>query len=195
MLKLYKAVKFSKDEYEHIRDVLVPQGKKGWGDQKNKTIDIKNHISKFTLRNQKCICPYCEEILDCTRQLEHIVNKAQYGQYTFERYNLVTSCGTCNHAKMEEDLLIGVAQQRYKKNQFAIVHPYFDDPNKEIVYNDSDHLELNANASSAIGKETIRILQLNSTSAVLKRYQITRRAVPTEQQLAQLYKELEEYKR
>ncbi len=135
MLQLSKkdAIVYDGDELEHIKNIILDYA---WEDQKNKTITIKNKISKHTLKKQECKCVYCEQqLIWLGPQIEHIADKSKYKQYGFEPLNLVIACAYCNGSskKHDEDTVL-YEHERYEKCEFKIVHPYLDNVKEHFVY-------------------------------------------------------------
>lgn len=176
MLKLYKPVRFNYNEYVHIQNVLMPLGAKAWDDTSRCTKQIKNHISRFTIRNQKGRCAYCEDILQYHCQIEHFVAKSLYnGMFSFTPLNLVTSCDSCNQIKRRKEFSnnvisgTGAANPRFKHNTFQIVNPYVDNPDQEIVFVAGGREIIDMPACTPKGRNTVDFFDLNSKPAILKR--------------------------
>ena len=134
MLKLNKAYRYTRTEWQHVSTILIPYvrlygGQKGWDKADNATKDLKNSISEFTLVQQDCRCAYCETLIPGGAQLDHFVPKQLHPEFCYEPKNLLTSCAVCNmYIKNAEDTIILPVKRRYEQNQFTIVHPYFNDP-------------------------------------------------------------------
>lgn len=74
MLKLNKAYRYTRTEWQHVSTILIPYvrlygGQKGWDKADNATKDLKNSISEFTLVQQDCRCAYCEALITGGAQL------------------------------------------------------------------------------------------------------------------------------
>jgi uncharacterized protein (TIGR02646 family) len=128
---------------------------------------VKNIKTKL-IKIQGSYCIYCglhESHCGSKLQREHILPKGKknYPAFTFEPENLCLACHRCNvELKGEVDLGSG-NKSNYKKNNFKIVHPYFDDFSK--------HIELNIKGGKALikkkpysrkGKRTIELFELDS---------------------------------
>lgn len=171
MLNLKRPYRLKKPEWIHVRDVLLPYvklkgGEKGWSKGDKKTKSLKNNISEYTIIHQKNCCVYCEELMFGGIQLDHIVPKKLHPEYCFEPKNLVSSCAICNmYVKNAGDTIVGTPAKRYNKNQFTIVHPYFDDPDYHIKYTNADKVVIDYANSTKLGKATIDFFHLNDYQA------------------------------
>lgn len=101
-------------------------------------LNLRNHY----LNEQKDRCCYCkmlkQEKHGLTWDVEHIVPKALFPIFLFEKYNLSLSCKECNEAKSNKSIFID-EKYNYKKypheaDRYSIIHPHFD------KY--SDHMEI-----------------------------------------------------
>ena len=175
MLKLKRPYKFSKEEWQYVSTVLIPYvaangGKKGWEKADNATMDLKNSISEYTLIKQKNRCVYCEDLITAGAQLDHIVPKQLHSEFCYEPKNLVTSCAVCNmYIKNAGDTITLPVHTRYNKNQFTIIHPYFDNPDEHLKYTNSDKIVIDINSCTDLGKATVKFLHLNDYSSYVKR--------------------------
>lgn len=175
MLKIDRPYRFTKDEWLHVKNILIPYirqygGKKAWEKKDNATLALKNKISNYTILKQKNKCVYCEDLITFGAQLDHIAPKQQYPDYCYEPKNLVTSCPICNmYIKNADDPIVVHNPQRYELNIFQIVHPYFNDPEQHIKYINGDRVILDTNHCSTIGKATITMFKLDSYPAYCKR--------------------------
>ena len=177
MLKLNKAYRYTRTEWQHVSTILIPYvrlygGQKGWDKADNATKDLKNSISEFTLVQQDCRCAYCEALITGGAQLDHFVPKQLHPEFCYEPKNLLTSCAVCNmYIKSAEDTIILPVKRRYEQNQFTIVHPYFNDPNVHIKYTNEDRVIIDRNNSTNLGKATIDFFGLNNYPAYAIRAQ------------------------
>lgn len=176
MLKLNDPVRYTAAEKAYIEANLKLKGKDGWSDSSPETIAIKHHISEHTIIAQGGRCAYCEKVLaKGDVDIEHIAPKRHYGVFTFEPYNLLTSCTCCNAPvnKGQNKTIVEPANLSvYNANQFSIVHSYFDDPNEHIKYIDTKRTVIDINNCSVKGKETINMLHWNENWAFYKRLEI-----------------------
>lgn len=176
MLNLIDPVRFTADEQNYIQTTLKPLGKDGWYDSNKQTKDLKHHISEHTIIAQGARCAYCEDIL-CkgAHAIEHIAHKGNYPEFTYEPYNLVTSCTSCNSPRnkgQKNTVADPVDRSVYSNNSFNIVHPYFDNPDNHLKYIDSDKIVFDWNNCSKKGQETIKMFNWNETWAKLQRIKI-----------------------
>lgn len=173
MLNLNDPIRYTPEEKAHVENVLKPQQKGGWGDQKDMTKALKNRISTHTIIAQGGRCAYCESmLLRGAHAIEHIAPKGIYGEFAFEPYNLVTACTSCNSTtnKGENDTVKHpVDRQDYAANQFVIVHPYFDNPDDHFKYQDDDKTVFDEPNCSNEARETIKILHWNEMWAFNQR--------------------------
>lgn len=175
MLKLSKPYNYTKDEWQHVNTVLRPYaqakgGKKAWEKSDNKTNAIKNNISAHTLNQQDSRCVYCESIITGGAQLDHFLPKQEYKEYCYEPKNLITACTICNmYLKNAGDPLVPPKVNRYEQNKFRIIHPYLNDPSFHIKYVNNDRIHIDIKNCSQLGKETIRILSMNTYQAEIQR--------------------------
>jgi len=119
--------------------------------------NVKNEISKKLLYNQRAKCVYCERyFIGLKNEIDHFAHKGEYSQYTFVTTNLFYSCNYCNSLiKNQRPTIVGNANINYKINDFLIIHPYFHNPDKEIVFKDKDRVDFDWENCSKLGKDTI----------------------------------------
>ena len=173
MLNLNDPVRFTVAEQAFINTTLKPLGKDGWDNNDPQTVAIKHHISEHTIIAQGGRCAYCENVLaKGDVAIEHIGPKKHYGMFTFEPYNLVSSCTSCNspvNKGQSKTIVAPVDKNAYDANRFTIVHPYFDNPDNHIKYKDDDRIFIDNHNCSPRGKETVRLFNWNDMWAVYKR--------------------------
>ena len=177
MLKIKKPYKFTKEEWNHVKTVLLPYveqngGIKGWRKADNATLDLKNKISQYTLIKQGNKCAYCEDFMTSGIQLDHIVPKQRHSIFCYEPKNLVSVCAVCNmYIKNDDDTIEEPLKNRYEQNKFKIVHPYFNNPDIHIKYTNEDRIIIDIASCSDLGKATIDFFHLNDYPAYCKRAQ------------------------
>ncbi len=181
MLNLIATVVFSKYEDDHISRVLQMKNAKGsnltggqmWDKGDVKTKDIKRHVSKHCLEHQRCKCAYCETLLQKGGNfIEHFAPKGLYREFTFEPQNLCVACGRCNSTsiKGERDTISSKpVRNRYIDNEFTIVHPYLDNTDEHIVFDDDTRTTFDKERCSEKGIATIDFFQWDAIDARLKR--------------------------
>jgi uncharacterized protein (TIGR02646 family) len=176
MLKLFDPVRYTPDEKSFINTALKPKGEKAWACAEPTARAIKHHISEHTIIAQKGRCAYCERVLaGGDVEIEHIAPKNAYEEFTFEPYNLVSSCSCCNAPgnKGQKKIIIApVNKTAYDNNTFSIVHPYFDNPDDHIKYKDQDRTIFDLKRCSPKGMETIKLFNWDTYWALLKRLEI-----------------------
>lgn len=107
--------------------------------------------------NKCCYCKYPLGFDIKEVDIEHIVPKSRFEQFTFESLNLALSCPGCNTKKSIKPVLLKEFV-RYPRNtnHFRIVHSHYD------TY--SDHIEITNNcvftAKTGKGSETITYCEL-----------------------------------
>jgi hypothetical protein len=118
---------------------------------------VKNEISGRLLANQGLKCVYCERyLIGMGHEMDHFAHKGQYPQFTFTSVNLFYSCKHCNSsARKGQKNTISNLLPYYHQCTFAIVHPYFHNPNVEIVFSDPERVYFDRPNCSQIGRDTI----------------------------------------
>ncbi len=181
MLNLTKPVSYRQDEEDHIKNVLQEKDAKGnlltgrrmWDKNDAATKGIKRHINQHCLEQQRCKCSYCETLLQKGENfIEHFAPKGLYRDYTFEPWNLTVSCGRCNSTgiKGERDTIkSNPICEKYTANEFAIVHPYLDNADEHIVFDDETRTTFDKDKCTEKGLETIEFFQWDAIDARLKR--------------------------
>jgi uncharacterized protein (TIGR02646 family) len=151
---------------EHRRLVAKKPWKKKWDD--DDIADIKAKIRTQLIASQNC-CAYCGLPFKGTKdkQIEHIAPKAKFRQpqFTFTLQNLVLSCVYCNTliVKGSKPTVELPANRSYKKCNFLIVHPYFDDPDIYFEWTDAgDKILVQVRNNESKGRESIKMFELDS---------------------------------
>lgn len=123
--------------------------------------DIKENIRNYLRTQQDNKCCYCKQELgfDIKKvDIEHIIPKSQFSQFTFHPKNLALSCPACNTIKSTNCVLIKNSIKRYPVNgsNFKIIHAHY--------HNYNEHINIIDNciyvAKSTEGSETITICEL-----------------------------------
>lgn len=176
MLNLFEPVQFTAEEKAFIDATLKPLGKDGWSNTDSATKAIKHHISKHTIIAQGGRCAYCEKVLaEGDVDIEHIAPKTHYGEFTFEPYNLVSSCTCCNapvNKGQKKTIVDPVNKAAYDQNEFSMVHSYFDNPDDHIKYKDPERIFYDENNCTEKGKATIKLFNWDKYWAIAKRCEI-----------------------
>lgn len=164
MLNLISRISLSKGAKDYIRKYW--QQRKGildgnsWGAVNAK---VKNEISKKSLFNQRYKCVYCQRYLyGQSPELDHFANKADYPRFSFNPINLFYSCHFCNSPDRKGELnTILLYNNRYDQCMFSILHPYLDDIDNELIYQDDDKIMFDWVACSQTARNTIVALMLD----------------------------------
>lgn len=181
MLNLTTPVVYNQEEKDHIKSLYGMKDAKGhplsgrqmWDKGDVDTKSVKRHINQHCLYYQRCRCAYCERLLQKGENfIEHFVPKGLYREFTFEPLNLSVACTRCNSTsiKGERDTINNKpAQMKYRSNEFKIVHPYLDDTDKHIIFNDETRTTFDKDKCSKLGLATIEFFQWDAIDARLKR--------------------------
>ena len=169
MLKLNRIIRYTSKEKKYLKFLKAEFGGnftgKSWYDDNAKTQKLKSKISYLLHTNQKFRCAYCEKLLiRDKKEIDHIAPLHEFPQYCFTCINLVYACSNCNAVLKNQKKIItnrGNLQKNYKHNSFWIVHPYLDDPDLHIKYQDKDKVYLDLPSCSVWGIKTIDIFDLD----------------------------------
>lgn len=127
---------------------------------------IKINIIDHLRSQQNNTCCYCKYPLGFDIKqvdIEHIVPKSEYEQFTFETRNLALSCPACNTKKSTKTVLNNtVVIYPTNGSNFIIIHAHYDDY--------TNHIDIVNNcvfvAKSTKGSETITFCELFRLSTV-----------------------------
>lgn len=121
-----------------------------WNIKLKELAPLRLNLRTHYLNEQNQRCCYCkmlkQEKHGLTWDVEHIVPKALFPLFLFEKYNLSLSCKECNDAKSDKPVFVD-EKYDYKnypidKSKYSIIHPHFD------KY--SDHMEIRMMPSGQI---------------------------------------------
>ncbi|GAA62871.1 hypothetical protein P20311_0644 [Pseudoalteromonas sp. BSi20311] len=148
---------------------------------------IKLAVKNDLRPKQGNLCCYCKWELGFDIKevdIEHIVPKSEYSEYTFHPNNLSLSCPGCNTNKWTKPVLsVPITAYPTDGINVSIVHAHFDDY--------SQHIERHADAIyeglSPKGRRTIKLCKLDRLKDVLKKMKA---AKSKDTQIAQLVAEL-----
>lgn len=172
------AVSYTDDQQAAIDNLInncgTRTGRELWADNGPGDILVKakENIITHCLKIQNMRCAYCETLFGYGEpQIEHFANKGRYRKFLYEPQNLVCSCPVCNGfaKKGAKNTIKGPVKVKYADNDFLYVHPYFDDPSKEIKYKDVFKLRVDKDHSTEKGKKTIEMFHWDTYHATLKR--------------------------
>ncbi|MDI3455220.1 MULTISPECIES: HNH endonuclease [Acinetobacter] len=124
---------FSELELKYINDFDL-NDKTYWDNTNELMTSIRKKIRDHYLSSQNYQCCYCkmtkQEDHGLVWDIEHILPKILYPQFTFEPLNLAVSCKECNRAKWNKDVVEKSSNlsNKYLKNSrdITIVHPHLD---------------------------------------------------------------------
>lgn len=130
---------------------------------------IKQNIIANLRIQQNNTCCYCKYQLGFDIKqvdIEHIIPKSEYEQFTFKSYNLALSCPACNTKKSTKPVLNNaIINYPTDGTNFIIVHAHFDEY--------SNHIDIINNcvfvAKTKKGSETITFCELFRLSTVEQR--------------------------
>lgn len=112
-----------------------------YNDWKKETFKgIKKSIVEYLRDEQENKCCYCKRELGYDIKdvdIEHILPKSQFGQFTFNTKNLALSCPGCN-TKKGNKVITSYNYQRYPRNgkNIKIVHAHYDEYYNHIEIKD-----------------------------------------------------------
>lgn len=101
---------------------------------------VKAAIKTHYIAEQDFTCCYCKkQVLQANHDVwdaEHIIPKETHPQFMFEPLNLTISCGPCNEAKGNQNVLKNKTRITFpqKSTDYIIVHPHFDDYDEHILW-------------------------------------------------------------
>ncbi|PFE56046.1 hypothetical protein CN318_12445 [Bacillus cereus] len=131
--------------------------------------DTRKDIRDYLIKEFNNTCCYCQINIprgNTKPEIDHVVHKKIYKQFTYHPKNLVLACPNCNHLKGMKETLIRLRRVSYcslknypcESRDFLIIHPYFDDYDKHIEIEASIFYQPKEDSDK--GKETIRICHL-----------------------------------
>lgn len=157
------------EELNHVNDLRNEYGRNfelklgpktdrvAWDDSKNATKNLKNRLSKHLLSIQYFKCAYCEKyLINEKKEIDHFGPKATNPRYMFEPLNLIYSCSNCNGTdKKGQKETLTSSNSDYSQCTFKILHPYLDNVDENIVYQDADKVYFDYRNCTPIGLQTI----------------------------------------
>ena len=158
MLNIETRISLSKSSKNRIKKYWKSKGGnlngKSWGSIHK---SVKNELSKKLFLNQRFKCCYCERHLTgLSPQIDHFAHQAVYSRFCFNPTNLFYACGFCNSASIKgQKDTVDVFNLRYDLTTFLIVHPLRDNPDNEIIFQDSDRVYLDIDQCTELGVRTI----------------------------------------
>jgi len=155
---------FSKNELEYISSFDL-KDTNYWDNTDEIMTSIRKKIRDYFLLAQDYKCCYCkmtkQEDHGLVWDIEHILPKILYPQFTFTPLNLAISCKECNRNKWNNDIIIDNSKIGSKyitsSNNISIIHPHLDfyeEHLKVVRYGENKIFHTTVNNSSK-GKNTI----------------------------------------
>lgn len=140
---------------------------------------IKTNIVEHLRIQQGNTCCYCKSSLGFDIKqvdIEHIVPKSKYENFTFESRNLALSCPPCNTKKSTKSVLSRhIVNYPTNGINFKIIHAHYDEY--------SDHIEIFNNIifipRSTKGSETITFCELFKLRVVEQRARLFQKPNPS----------------
>ncbi|HCR1067272.1 HNH endonuclease [Klebsiella pneumoniae] len=162
-----------------------------WSNSSGNVPIFKRHIKDQLRVIQNGRCAYCRRFLGLVSDtdIEHIVEKALFSNFTYEVYNLALSCSECNSAKNQHSqnlkkklklpnnvapflstpITAGSTYPSTPKS-YRWVHPHFDEYSQNIVISKGwiyKHL-------TPKGARQIRFLKFNRIGKIEKNFRLER---------------------
>lgn len=180
LVKIDNKVKLPRDVKRYLKTLLPLKG--GEWDSKDPLNDkfkkcVKDQLS--IIQNDRCA--YCGLTLGTRgKHIDHFAPKGgakrpKHVMYTYLTRNLFLACYSCNMTeskgskdtikkatKKEKALMIKLDFMNYKKREFTIVHPYFDNPDDHISWTSEDRKIIPSYLDEK-GKKTIEMFRLDRT--------------------------------
>jgi hypothetical protein len=153
---------------------------------KNVFSDLKNKIRDDLRPKQNNKCCYCKKELGYDIKevdIEHIIPKATYPDFTFVSNNLALSCPGCNTMKGDQPVLSKqIVRPPSHSNHHTIVHAHYDIYEDHILIHNGCIFE----AISKRGSNTITICQLFRLKVVEKKAKASLKSKSKESELINL---------
>ncbi len=165
--KISTPYKFTNDEIKIIQDNFTSHD-----DWTKPVFDgIKGNIIDYLRIKQKNKCCYCRWELGFDIKevdIEHIIPKSEYSQFTFHAKNLALSCPGCNTSKGKKKVLFkSITYYPRTGSNIKIIHPHFDNYYNSVEIHDGAVYE----GLDDKGCETIKKCKLYRLKKVLKKKQ------------------------
>lgn len=195
MGKIQNEYIFTKDEKKIIADFFSRHS--DW--EKSVFDSIKKNIINHLRKEQNNKCCYCKKELGFDLKnvdLEHIIPKSNYPQFTFYGKNIALSCPGCNTIKSTKSVLNKDIVQYPKNGQkFKIIHAHYDKYSEHIrIEKDSVYIALTLKGSETITFcELFRLQNVEDKAKKFKAAQQSPLAVLTEALRTCSQKELDDF--
>jgi len=135
--RIVESFEFTNEELLFLRENPISEESK-WDNKKYKP--IKDRIRKHYFEKQNFTCAYCRLPINIgtdNLEIEHVVDKNNRSDFTFEPLNLVVSCHRCNFAKSTKKVLHACPPPNTYptgSDSFKIIHSHFDDYFEHIEF-------------------------------------------------------------
>lgn len=175
MGKIEQEYTFTEDECKVISNHFTNHS--DWG--KNIFDSIKKNIIDHLRKEQNNKCCYCKKELGFDLKnvdIEHIVTKSDYPQFTFYGKNLALSCPGCNTIKgMKNVLSNNIVFYPQTGNKFKIIHAHYDRYSEHIrIEKDSVYIALTAKGSETI--TYCELFRLQNVEERAKKFQASQKS-------------------
>lgn len=156
---------FTSVEFEIIKDNFTSY--KDW----SKTVfdNLKVNLIEHLRKEQNNKCCYCKNELGYdikSVDIEHIIPKSEYSDFTFHNLNLALSCPGCNTKKSTKPVLNKMIKKYPSDGKpFLIVHAHYDEYDKHIINRE----ECVYIARTAKGSDTIKFCELFRFLVILEK--------------------------
>jgi uncharacterized protein (TIGR02646 family) len=167
MLNLTRAFQLLPTEQAYLNTLMNPSktDHESWSaykdDEEMKRFKARLKSELLDIQDDKCV--YCMQTIDTRTAYdgdrEHFANKNRYPEYTFEPYNLLLACRTCNNPLKGQTNTIENQNNRYTDCDFSMVHPIIDNVDDHIGFNQGSIIF----AITDKGLRTIELFKLDDT--------------------------------
>lgn len=131
---------FSEDEQKFIDDFGL-EDSKYWEKDDPNMVSIRSKVRNYYLDHQDQKCCYChmfkQERNGKVWDIEHILPRATFPQFTFESNNLAVVCKDCNGTKLHQEVRCNTSSMYKNKypsssSNIKIIHPNIDNYHDHI---------------------------------------------------------------
>lgn len=160
---------FSESEVKYINDFDL-KDKSYWDNTSEPMSSIRKKIRDHFLSTQNYQCCYCkmtkQEDHGLVWDVEHILPKILYPQFTFEPNNLAVACKECNRSKWNKDIVIKPSSLNSKylstSNTITIIHPHLDryEEHIQVIRYGENRIFHTAVNNSSKGNNTFHVCNL-----------------------------------
>ncbi len=167
MINLTRAFQLLPTEQAYLNTLVNPSktDHESWSaykdDAEMKRLKARLKSELLDIQDGKCV--YCMKTIDTRTAYdgdrEHFANKERYPAYTFESFNLLLACITCNRPLKGRSNTIERLNNRYINCNFRIVHPIIDNVDDHIGFNQGSIVY----AITDKGLRTIELFKLDDT--------------------------------